>query len=397
MQGALISCILILSFVSPSLCFKRSNFGVETEESTYNVMNYGANVDGKSDDSNAFLSAWKKACEAEGMQTLVIPKGKVFMLKNLVLKGPCKATKIHIQLLGKIVAPTKDQWGEDKTHLITISKVNSLTIDGGGYIEGNGNTWWETCKKCSRPRLLRFSSCKDLSVSSLHITNSPGAHISINNCEHAKFINMNINAPGNSPNTDGYDISNSKNIVFEDSTISVGDDCIAVNRGCSFIYATRIICGPGHGISIGSLGKTKDYETVEEIHVKNCTFKGTTNGARIKTWEGGSGYVRKITYENIILQDSRNPIIINQHYINKISNNGEKSLQISDVTFQGFEGTCADEKAITLNCNNNGCFNIKLDQINIVSSNPKKKAQASCSNVHGRVGQVIPKVPCMLK
>ncbi|OIW01067.1 hypothetical protein TanjilG_14250 [Lupinus angustifolius] len=183
-------------------------------------------------------------------------------------------------LLGKIVAPTKDQWGEDKTHLITISKVNSLTIDGGGYIEGNGNT-----------------------------------------C----------------PNTDGYDISNSKNIVFEDSTISVGDDCIAVNRGCSFIYATRIICGPGHGIScnmyelisIGSLGKTKDYETVEEIHVKNCTFKGTTNGARIKTWEGGSGYVRKITYENIILQDSRNPIIINQHYINKISNNGEHPSQKS--------------------------------------------------------------------
>jgi len=36
--------------------------------------------------------------------------------------------------------------------------------------------------------------------------------------------------------------------------------------------------------SIGSLGKNKSYETVEEVHVRNSTFTGTTNGARIKTW-----------------------------------------------------------------------------------------------------------------
>ncbi|CAL0324379.1 unnamed protein product [Lupinus luteus] len=399
MQDGVIACILILSFVSPCLCLKKWNFGLEANESTYhNVINYEAKGDAKSDNSQELLSAWKKACGAQGKQSVVIPKEKVFMVKNLQLNGPCKASSIHIQLLGKIVAPSMEQWGSHKNDLITISNVKSLTIDGGGHIEGKGKTWWDKCgRKCPRPRLVQFHACNDLSVSSLHISNSPGAHISINSCENAKFFKMNIIAPANSPNTDAYDISTSKHITFEDSTLAVGDDCIAINTGSSFIYANRIKCGPGHGISIGSLGKNNAHETVEEVHVKDCTFTGTTNGARIKTWEGGSGYVRKVSFENIKVKDTRNPIIINQHYGSKSPNNGAKSLQISDVTFKGFEGSSADENAISLTCSSNGCSNIKLDQINIVSSNSQRKAHASCINAHATVGKVIPNVPCKSK
>lgn len=38
------------------------------------------------------------------------------------------------------------------------------------------------------------------------------------------------------------------------------------------------------------------------------------NGARIKTWQGGKGYARTITFENIIINSSDNPIIIDQFY-----------------------------------------------------------------------------------
>ena len=37
--------------------------------------------------------------------------------------------------------------------------------------------------------------------------------------------------------------------------------------------------------SIGSLGKDGKHETVEFVHVKDVSFTGTTNGARIKTWQ----------------------------------------------------------------------------------------------------------------
>jgi len=35
--------------------------------------------------------------------------------------------------------------------------------------------------------------------------------------------------------------------------------------------------------SIGSLGENGATEQVEEVHVQNCNFTGTENGARIKT------------------------------------------------------------------------------------------------------------------
>ena len=40
-----------------------------------------------------------------------------------------------------------------------------------------------------------------------------------------------------------------------------------------------------HLYSVGSLGKNGAYATAEEIHVRNCSFNGTLNGARIKTWQ----------------------------------------------------------------------------------------------------------------
>ena len=72
-------------------------------------------------------------------------------------------------------------------------------------------------------KILSFHSCNDLSVSKLKITNSPGGHIAINGCYGAKFSNLVIDSPPNSPNTDGFDISASKNILIEDSTIQTGN------------------------------------------------------------------------------------------------------------------------------------------------------------------------------
>ncbi|KAL9303488.1 hypothetical protein ACSQ67_020751 [Phaseolus vulgaris] len=88
----------------------------------------------------------------------------------------------------------------------------------------------------------------------------------------------------------------SKNVAIQDSTLATGDDCIAINGGCSNIKATRLVCQGGHGISIGSLGRNKSHETIEEVHVRNCTFIGTTNGARIKTWPEDAVKVSEVIY-----------------------------------------------------------------------------------------------------
>ncbi|WJX49928.1 hypothetical protein P8452_36303 [Trifolium repens] len=387
MRVLIIACVLILGFFSPCLCQRLNQ--VTTNNNIFNVMKYGARGDGKTDDSKAFLSAWKSTCAAQGSATLVIPANRIFLVTNLLFNDACKATSIHIMLQGKIVAPPKEAW-KDPSYWINIGYVNGLTIDGTstGGIDGHGSTWWQ-CRSCSRPIALSFHSCNDLSVNNLRISNSPGGHISINGCNGAIFSNVIVTSPSNSPNTDGFDISASKNILIEDSTIHAGDDCIAINGGSSYINATRVSCGPGHG-SIGSLGKGHSHETVEEVHVKNCSFTDTTNGARIKTFPGGSGYARKITFEQIHLTNVQNAIIIDQHYgtiFEEIS-----AVQVSDVTYRGFNGTAAGDLAIKLDCMN--CFNIVLDHIYIVPSQHKSQLHTICKNFHGTIVSTVPRVSC---
>ncbi|XP_027907640.1 probable polygalacturonase At3g15720 [Vigna unguiculata] len=362
---------------------------VESKTRIYDVRNYGANGDGKSDDSKAFMSAWNDICGRHGTPTLLIPQNRVFMVKrNIIMKGPCKAKNINIQLHGRIVAAQKNAWQGYKSTMILFTNINGLRIFGkGGLIDGYGSSWWP-CKHCPRPSVLAFNACNGLYVGYLRITNSPKAHITINGCEGAKFSHITIRSPADSPNTDGIDISFSKNILIRDSNIASGDDCIAIIGESSYINATGIACGPGHGISIGSLGRINGHDNVEHVRVYNCSFTKTTNGARIKTFSGGSGYAKRITFEKIKLNQVYNPIIIDQHY-NNIMNAGG-GVQVSDVTFRGFRGTSANDKAINLACGSSGCFNIVLDKIKIISSKPGNPTSCSCRNVHGRSTSTIP-------
>ncbi|KAG2381046.1 polygalacturonase protein [Vigna angularis] len=306
----LITRVLIVSFISQCLCDMSM---VEFKNTIYDVRNYGANGNGKSDDSKALMDAWNDICGRQGTPTLLIPQNRVFLVKrNIIMKGPCKATNINIQLQGKIVASQKNAWQGDKSTVIYFTNINGLRIVGkGGLIDGFGSSWWP-CKNCQRPAVLGFNACNGLSVSYLRITNSPQAHITINECDGAIFSHISIRSPADSPNTDGIDISSSKNIFIKDSNIASGDDCIAIIGDSSYINATGIACGPGHGISIGSLGRNND--NVEQVRVYNSSFTKTTNGARIKTFSGGSGYAKRITFEKITLNQVYNPIIIDQHY-----------------------------------------------------------------------------------
>ncbi|RDX89484.1 Polygalacturonase ADPG2, partial [Mucuna pruriens] len=89
----LITCF-IFCFVSSCFCVR----SIGGENTFYNVIDYGARGDGKSDDSQAFLSAWQHTCGTQGTPTLVIPPEKVFLVKNIILNGTCIATNIHIQV-----------------------------------------------------------------------------------------------------------------------------------------------------------------------------------------------------------------------------------------------------------------------------------------------------------
>ncbi|KAF6159613.1 hypothetical protein GIB67_034575 [Kingdonia uniflora] len=270
---------------------------------------------------------------------------------------------------------------------------------------------------------LKFINCNRLRIKHVNFFNSPKSHLVIDDSKGVAISDLRITAPWNSPNTDGIDIKGSINVQIHDCTIAVGDDCVAINGGSSFINISRLICGPGHGISVGSLGGNGAYETVEEIHVTSCNISNTMFGARIKTWQGGSGYARKITFEHIRLKAVANPIQIDQYYCpdHGCRTHGKimeidvafntyyvllklmiwvlikaSAVRVSDVYFNDVTGTSSRTVAIDLSCSTTvGCTNIVMNRINIGSTESGTKTISECTNAHGVTSYVSPAVPCL--
>lgn len=66
--------------------------------------------------------------------------------------------------------------------------------------------------------------------------------------------------------------------------------------------------------SVGSLGKYPSPNGVTNITVDGAQLSGTQNGVRIKTWPGGKGFAKDLTFKNIVMNNVANPIIIDQFY-----------------------------------------------------------------------------------
>ena len=73
--------------------------------------------------------------------------------------------------------------------------------------------------------------------------------------------NLEILAPGDSPNTNGIHVSASRHVVIQNWKIATGDDCVSVITQSSNIEINNLVCGPRYGISIGRLG-SKDSKDI---------------------------------------------------------------------------------------------------------------------------------------
>ncbi|XP_047320303.1 probable polygalacturonase At3g15720 [Impatiens glandulifera] len=397
--------------VMAMLAHKLGRFMKKNQPPSNNNYNYNY-----ADKSNAFLQAWAKACASSSSTTMVVPGGKTYLLSPLQFKGPCRGSTIQVQIDGTLVAPKKlsDWKGCVANTWIGFSHVDGLQVYGKGKLDGQGSPWWknlvrddseyinnnwnqQNANMCSRPMGLKFSSCINLALRGLTHINPPSRHISILLCNQVTISGLTISAPENSPNTDGISISYSTNVNVTNSIIGTGDDCVAISAGTSNILVEGVQCGPGHGISVGSLGQGGSHDTVENVHILNCNFTRTSNGARIKTWQGGKGYARNITFEHIQLNDVKNSIIIDQNYCNGKHNCPKKTnaVEVSNVKYINVQGRSAINEAILLDCSDQfPCNNIVFDKVNITSSSTSN-TYATCKNAKVSIpSKVNPIVSC---
>ncbi|KAG8623669.1 hypothetical protein KVT40_008645 [Elsinoe batatas] len=274
---------------------------------------------------------------------------------------------------------------------------SGVSIYGGGTINGNGQAWYDLYAKnmyVLRPVLFGVAGLHNSIISHLNLRYSPQYYHFIANSTNLIFSDITI-AGGSvsanpAKNTDGWDTYRSSNIVIQSSVINNGDDCVSFKPNSTRILVQNITCTGSHGISVGSLGQYKGaYDIVEDILVYNTTLTNITDGARIKVWPGaaaalsgnlqgggGSGRVKNIIYDTMVVNNADYAIEVTQCYGQKnltLCQKFPSSLTIEDVSIRNIKGTtssryknvsgyvrCSDPKV---------CEDIKLEDISVKAPN----------------------------
>ncbi|GFY96981.1 pectin lyase-like superfamily protein [Actinidia rufa] len=296
------------------------------------VNDYGAKGDGIHDDTQAFKEAWRLACDFPTKTKIVIRAGKNYLVRPIDFGGPCKA-KLKFRISGTIIAPNNPSaWdGLNPQKWLYFNKVDHLTVDGRGKIDGRGQGWWARSCKVNTSKALTFHRCNNLKVKKITMVNSQQVHLAFTNCAQVEVSEAKVLAPGSSPNTDGIHISSSTLVEIRDTAIGTGDDCISIVGNSSDILISNITCGPGHGISIGSLGKSNSSAVVHDVIVDGAVLSNTANGLRIKTWQS-------------------------------------LAVKVENISFVAIKGTSATEEAMRFACSDSfPCESLYLQDVQIVS------------------------------
>ncbi|CAN1302497.1 unnamed protein product [Linum perenne] len=381
--------ISIISLIIALLtAFPASTEAASRRRTQFNVVRFGAKPDGRTDSTNAFLAAWKQACGSRQRVILYVPRGR-FLTRTMKFKGPCRNRKIFFKIDGTLVAPSNMWTIGNNANWISFQYVNGVTISGG-LLDGRGKALW-TCKKSGwhcpsgATQTLEFSNSRNVVISRLTSVNSQMFHVVVNYCHNMKFQGVRVYAPGNSPNTDGIHVQFSTAVSVVNSKMATGDDCISIGPGTANLLVQNVACGPGHGISIGSLAKDVREEGVQNITVRSTTFTGTTNGFRIKAWgKPSNGFARNILFQRAIMRNVQNPIIIDQRYCPaKNCPESASGVQVSDVTYRDIQGTSATQVAVNFDCSRRKpCRGIRLHNVKL-SYRRNRAAVAYCKNADG--------------
>ena len=87
----------------------------------------------------AFLKAWKEACEWTGRARVWIPIG-TYRVNSVKFEGPCKGP-IAFVIKGYLKAPTEPSLFITQ-NWINFRYINNLTVSGGGVLDGQGKEAW---------------------------------------------------------------------------------------------------------------------------------------------------------------------------------------------------------------------------------------------------------------
>ena len=212
--------------------------------------------------------------------------------------------------------------------LIHVADTDAAVM-GDGVIDGRGGTrmlrssvsWWDLAQEAKVKkayqncfRIIVADRADNFILYRVTLKNSPNFHVIVNRTNGFTAWDVKIESPKTARNTDGIDPSSSTNISILHSYIHAGDDNVAIKAGSNGPSAHITVADnhfyTGHGMSIGS----ETNGGVSDVEVRDLTIDGADNGLRIKSNSTRGGTVRNISYSNVCIRNTKEPLVFDPFY-----------------------------------------------------------------------------------
>ena len=288
--------------------------------SVFNVLDYGAKGDGKTDDAVAIQKAIDE-CSLKGGGQVLFPTGYTFLSGPVELKSN---VDIHLDVQSTWIANpdesiyTLSAFGENRGEgmmWIYADGVENLSFSGKGTIDGNGVAFMGKELEDSyelkpvtdfdpRPHVLTLKGVNHLSIKDITIQNGAYWTVHLIGCYDALIDGISLKNNLKIRNGDGIDLDHSRKVRIANCFIESGDDCICLkNRRefeeygpCQDIVVTNcVMTGRSCAIKIGS----ENMDSISNVLFDNCIIKASNRGLGIQNRDEGT--VSNVIFSNMII------------------------------------------------------------------------------------------------
>ena len=342
-------------------------------ERSFDIRDFGAKADGKTDNSAAFAAAIAACHKAGGGMVLVTQgrylSGPIHLLSNVNLHITPDATIAFSTDPNAYLPAVLTRWEGMEimgySPLIYAFEQTNIAVTGGGTLDGQANrtTWWpwkgnnfssvdwgvpgvptQTAARDQlmqdmennvpvaqrqyadgsylRPVFMQPYLCTNVLIEGITITNAPFWLLNPVRCENVTIDGVTFASMG--PNSDGCDPESCKNVVIKNCQFETGDDCIAIKSGRNAdgrrlnipsenILISNCKMRHGHGgVVIGS----EISGGVRNVFVENCEMSSPEleRGIRIKTNSVRGGLIENFYIRDITIGEVQTAIVIDFDY-----------------------------------------------------------------------------------
>ena len=318
----------------------------------FDVKRFGATGSGTTLDTVAIQKAID-AASAAGGGVVTFPAGR-FLSGTIFLKSDIT---LYLSPGAVLLGSTRMEDYNPK-HLIYAKGVENIAIEGGGTIDGQGDSFLDKdLKPLPRPSpLIEIWDSRGIRIQDVTIRKTPAWGIHPKNCDGVKIRGISLLNNLRAINTDGIDIDSSRNVVISDNHIEAGDDCIVLkttNRGGGVAAdgspdGPKIPAGPTENVTVTNnvlvsaasalkLG-TESHGDFRHIVFSNCVIRESRTGIALLDNDGGT--MEDVRFQNIVMttapkwgQGVEWPIVLDVSKRNEGSKLGRmRDIAFSDIT-----------------------------------------------------------------